>query len=138
MAAASSSYVGNHPGGSPQLRATGSEAAACAAAAAAEPAAAAAAALVDKSGDGEDLLQQIARLKREQNLMRANKKKIAKELRNAERRKARLKRKARQLTDTDLVEVIRLRATASAENAATKVEAAAFTEAPPAPVTPPP
>jgi hypothetical protein len=43
--------------------------------------------------------------------MREEKTRIQKELRNAERRKRRLKKRARQLTDEDLVEVLQMRKT---------------------------
>ena len=51
----------------------------------------------------------IARLKDEQAAMRASKKTLAKDLRNATRRASRLKKRARQLTDCDLVEVLKMR-----------------------------
>ena len=41
--------------------------------------------------------------------MRQDRKRVAKELKNAQRRKRRLQAKARQLTNTDLLEVLLLR-----------------------------
>ena len=51
----------------------------------------------------------IAELKAEQAAIQKQRKEVAKNLRNAERRKQRLKAKARQLTDEDLVAVLMLR-----------------------------
>ena len=41
--------------------------------------------------------------------MKAEKQKVNKALRNAEKKRARLKRKARELTDADLLQVLKLR-----------------------------
>jgi chromosome segregation ATPase len=49
-------------------------------------------------------------LKDEQQKIKADKQRVAKELKNAQRRKNRLRKRARQLTDQDLVEVLRMRA----------------------------
>ena len=58
----------------------------------------------------EDALSaSIHKLKAKQNELRAQKQKLAKDLRNAERRKKRLRSRARQLTDEDLVQVLMLR-----------------------------
>jgi hypothetical protein len=94
----------------------GAGAAAAAEAALCSPAAASAAAspgghrapLVEPSAN-ESLLDSIGRLKEQQAALRAERKKVAKDLRNAERRKNRLKRKARQLTDADLLQVMQMR-----------------------------
>jgi chromosome segregation ATPase len=56
------------------------------------------------------LTQAIKALKDEQLRIRADKQRVAKELKNAQRRKNRLRKRARQLTDQDLVEVLRMRA----------------------------
>ena len=61
-----------------------------------------------QSGD-EGLLSSIGRLKAEQAALRAEKKKVTTELRNAEKRRARLKKKARQLSDHDLTVVLQMR-----------------------------
>ena len=55
------------------------------------------------------LLQQIQKLKAEQKAARERRKVVNKELKNAERRKRRLKTRARQLTNDDLLEVMMLR-----------------------------
>jgi Sec-independent protein translocase protein TatA len=59
---------------------------------------------------GEQLGDAITRLKREQDDVRANRKRVTKELKNAQKRKQRLKKRAKQLSDTDLVSVLQLRA----------------------------
>lgn len=61
---------------------------------------------------GTNLLDQIAALKAEQKELRAKKKKVSQTLRNAERRRSRLRKKAKLLSDADLVDVLRMRATA--------------------------
>lgn len=48
-------------------------------------------------------------MKTEQQQARESKKKLARDLHNAQRRASRLKKRARQLTDADLVEVLRMR-----------------------------
>lgn len=58
----------------------------------------------------EDALSaSIQKLKKKQAELRNQKKDLAKDLRNAERRKKRLRTRARQLTDEDLVQVLMLR-----------------------------
>jgi hypothetical protein len=59
---------------------------------------------------GEQLGDAIIRLKLEQDAIRISRKKIAKELQNATKRKQRLKKRAKQLSDTDLLAVLQLRA----------------------------
>jgi hypothetical protein len=49
-------------------------------------------------------------LKLEQDAVRLSRKKVAKELKNATKRKQRLKKRAKQLSDTDLLAVLQLRA----------------------------
>ena len=56
----------------------------------------------------ESLAQSIVRLKIEQQQGRASKKRLTRELHNAQRRASRLKKRARQLTDGDLVEVLKM------------------------------
>ena len=63
-----------------------------------------------KAATGTNLLKQIASLKAEQKELRAKKKKISQTLRNAERRRSRLRKKAKLLSDADLVDVLRVRA----------------------------
>ena len=67
---------------------------------------------------GEQLGESIARLRREQDAVRANRKRVTKELKNAQKRKQRLKKRAKQLSDTDLVSVLQLRASEKAAVAA--------------------
>ena len=85
-----------------------------------------------------DLFPAIQRLKEEQARLRAEKKRVAKELKNAEKRRSRLKRKAKQLTDGDLLAVLQMRAVekerANADFAAATAAAASGT---PTPATPP-
>jgi hypothetical protein len=63
---------------------------------------------------GEQLGESIARLRHEQDAVRANRKRVTKELKNAQKRKQRLKKRAKQLSDTDLVSVLQLRASEKA------------------------
>ena len=60
--------------------------------------------------------------------MRADRKRIQKELKNAQRRKRRLKEKARQLTNTDLVEVLLMRQAEKAEPSSQEAGGTADTE----------
>ena len=57
----------------------------------------------------ETLQQSIMRLKAEQAAAKSAKRAVAKSLRNAQKRASRLKKRARQLTDNDLVEVLKMR-----------------------------
>ena len=59
----------------------------------------------------ESISKAIDRLKESQAKLRAEKRAVSKELRNAQKRKSRLKRRARQLTDGDLVELLKMRKT---------------------------
>ena len=61
------------------------------------------------SSEGEHILQEILALKAEQKRAREEKCKITKELRNAEKRRQRLKKRAKQLSDADLLAVMTLR-----------------------------
>ena len=73
---------------------------------------------------GSELLSGIARLKAEQKALRDERKRVSKELRNAEKKRQRLKRKAKELTDKDLLEVLELRAvTRSAKSSAASAAA---------------
>jgi hypothetical protein len=56
-----------------------------------------------------NLLDQIAALKAEQKEMRTKKKQLSQTLRNAERRRTRLRKKAKLLSDNDLLDVLRMR-----------------------------
>jgi len=66
----------------------------------------------------EDLVAKVEALKAEQARLKQKRRENAKELRNAERRKKRLKKRARQLSDQDLVAVLKMRRTAAAGAAA--------------------
>ncbi len=86
---------------------------------------------------GDDVLARICALKAEQSALRAQKKSITKDLRNAERRRKRLKKKAKQLSDTDLVAVLRMRqqmstARSSTDTGPAEGDAAIVVEHPPA------
>lgn len=87
---------------------------------AALPAASASAAadILDPNGTpprSSELLKHIQSLKRERKKMKADAKpRIARELETAEKRPARLRKKATQWTVTDLVEVLQMRASAAA------------------------
>ena len=59
--------------------------------------------------ESEALESAIARLKSEQKTMKEKKKQIHKDLKNAEKRRSRLKKRARQLSDADLVAVLQMR-----------------------------
>ena len=63
---------------------------------------------------GKSILTEIQELKEQQKRAREEKKKISKDLRNAEKRRQRLKKRAKQLSDQDLLAVMTLR---SAEQA---------------------
>ena len=71
-------------------------------------------------GQEKNILTEIQALKAEQKLAREAKLKITKELRNAEKRRQRLKKRAKQLSDNDLLAVMTLR---SAEQGMRKKEA---------------
>ena len=73
---------------------------------------------------GQELLHSIAGLKEEQAKLRAQKKKVTKDLRNAEK-KTRLQKKARQLSDKDLVTVLQMRKAVAANTAEEKCAKAA-------------
>ena len=61
------------------------------------------------------LLAGINRLKDEQKALKAERKRVAKELNNQEKKRSRLRSKAKQLTDEDLLVVLNLRAVAKAD-----------------------
>ena len=60
-------------------------------------------------GEAAGLLTCISRLKEEKTALRAERKRVQSELRNAEKRRSRLKKRARQLTDGDLMTVLHMR-----------------------------
>ena len=61
------------------------------------------------------ILQNIARLKKEQADIRAQRAQVAKELKNAEKKRSRLKKKAKLLSDKDLLDVLHLRTVEKAD-----------------------
>ena len=65
----------------------------------------------DLTDDGEPLLVKIQRLKSEQAEVRKARLKVSKDLKNAERRRSRLRKRARQLSDADLKAVLEMRET---------------------------
>ena len=73
----------------------------------------------------ETLQESIKRLKEQQAAMKAAKKEVQRELRNATKRRHRLKKQARQLTDKDLVEVLQMRKEAIAADVVGEPTAAA-------------
>ena len=58
---------------------------------------------------GKNMLEEIALLKKKQKEAREAKMAVGRQLRNAERRRKRLKQRAKQLSDSDLLAVISLR-----------------------------
>ena len=64
---------------------------------------------INKALPEDGLSASIQKLKKKQAELRLAKRDLAKDLRNAERRKKRLRSRARQLTDEDLVQVLMLR-----------------------------
>jgi hypothetical protein len=74
----------------------------------------AAGAAAEATADGrrqpkDNLMDSIRKLKEQQAVIKAEKQRVAKELKNACKRRNRLKKRARQLTDVDLVEVLQMR-----------------------------
>ena len=69
------------------------------------------------------MLQEIQHLKDQQRRLRDDRKKVAKDLRNAERRRSRLKKRAKLLSDTDLAAVLSLRQIEKAQTAESKAAA---------------
>ena len=68
----------------------------------------------DRSGQGDDrksLSQWISKLRDEQAAQRAERKRVAMQLKNTLKRKRRLQNRARQLTNADLMEVLLMRET---------------------------
>lgn len=76
------------------------------------------------SGTGSELLDTIGRLKKQQRDMKAERKRLASELRNAEKRRARLRTKAKQLSDQDLLDVLKMRASGASSTSASSGSAA--------------
>ena len=62
-----------------------------------------------RAGKEDELTQKILRLQNEEKEMRANKKRLQADLRNAKRKKSRLTKRAKQLTDSDLIQIMQMR-----------------------------
>ena len=77
-----------------------------------------------ESRAAESITQQIANLKQEQAANRAARAKVQKDLKNAQRRKRRLKSRVRQLTNEDLLAVLVMRNEASGAAGASSSTAA--------------
>lgn len=58
---------------------------------------------------GHDILGSIAELRQQQAGLRAQRKVVAKKLKNEEKRRTRLRKRARMLTDCDLVALLKMR-----------------------------
>ena len=71
------------------------------------------------SREKTDILGNIQKLKAQAALLRDQKKSVSKQLKNEEKRRKRLRERARQLTDTDLLALLKMREAAakSAEDA---------------------
>ena len=69
----------------------------------------------DNKEKGMPVNQKMADLKNQAEVLKIEKKRVAKELKNEERKRQRLRAKAKQLSAEDLVQVLALRATASAK-----------------------
>lgn len=65
--------------------------------------------------DKEPLLTKISRLKSEQSEMRKRRQQLTRDLKNAEKRRTRLRKRARQLSDADLRAVLEMRKPADDE-----------------------
>ena len=60
-------------------------------------------------GGGADILEKISRLKHEQAFLREQKRLVSKQLKSEAKRMSRIKRRAKLLSDGDLLDLIRLR-----------------------------
>ena len=65
-------------------------------------------AVAESAGKGDELTEQILRLQNEEKEMRT-KKRVQADLRNAKRKKSRLTKRAKQLTDSDLIQIMQMR-----------------------------
>ena len=82
------------------------------------------------------LSEKIAEMKKEQLRMREERKRAAKELKNAQRRKRRLQVNSRQLSNEDLLAVLRLRQEQAADTIAEDVAPSGSASSSGAPATP--
>ena len=69
-----------------------------------------------------DILGNIKALKEQQNNLRDERLKVGKQLRNEEKRRMRLRKRARQLSDGDLVALLKMRSVGKAESAPVPAE----------------
>ena len=65
--------------------------------------------VAESAGKADELTEQILRLQNEEKEMRANKKRLQADLRNAKRKKTRLTKRAKLLTDSDLFQIMQMR-----------------------------
>ena len=84
----------------------------------------------DNKEKGMPVNQKMADLKKQAEEIKIEKKRVAKELKNEERKRQRLRAKAKQLSAEDLVQVLALRASASASRKSKKNQAAKAAAAP--------
>ena len=63
----------------------------------------------ESAGKADELTAQIVRLQNEEKEMKAIKKRLQADLRNAKRKKSRLTKRAKQLTDSDLFQIMQMR-----------------------------
>lgn len=73
--------------------------------------------VMEKAKKDIDILGNIKALKEQQNQLRAERKLVAKQLRNEEKRRMRLRKRARQLSDVDLVALLKMRSDGKADPA---------------------
>ena len=66
-------------------------------------------AVAESAGKGDELTEQILRLQNEEKEMRTKKKRVQADLRNAKRKKSRLTKRAKLLTDSDLFQIMQMR-----------------------------
>lgn len=71
--------------------------------------------LLTASGKAMDILGNIKALKDQQKQLKDQRKVVTKQLRNEEKRRMRLRKRARQLSDIDLLAVIKMRTDAKME-----------------------
>jgi hypothetical protein len=68
--------------------------------------------VLEKAKKEIDILGHIKRLKEQQNNLKDERKRVSKVLRNEEKRRMRLRKRARQLSDGDLVALLKMRSDA--------------------------
>ena len=66
-------------------------------------------AAAEGGGKGDELVEKIVSLQKEQKEMLAKKKRLQSDLRNARRKKSRLTKRAKQLSDSDLIHIMQMR-----------------------------